>query len=40
VSILPGDWHWVVRVAHLAVGLVAIGLAERLAGAAKGNLAR
>jgi hypothetical protein len=38
VSILPGDWHWVFRVAHLAVGLVAIGLAERLAGAAKGQL--
>lgn len=30
-SILPGELHWIVRLAHLAVGLVALGLAERLA---------
>jgi hypothetical protein len=35
VTILPGDSHWLVRVAHLAVGFVAIGLAERLPAAAK-----
>ena len=37
-GILPGEWHWLVRVAHLAVGLVAMGLAERLALAAKARL--
>jgi hypothetical protein len=31
VRLLPGDWHWVIQVAHLAVGLIAIGLGERLA---------
>jgi hypothetical protein len=36
--LLPGEWHWMVRAAYLAVGLVAIGLAVRLAGAAKGQL--
>jgi hypothetical protein len=30
-QVLPGEWHWVVQVAHLVVGLVAMGLAERLA---------
>jgi hypothetical protein len=30
-SILPGDLHWIVRLAHLAAGLVALGIAERLA---------
>jgi hypothetical protein len=30
-SILPGDLHWIVRLVHLAAGLVALGLAERLA---------
>jgi hypothetical protein len=29
--ILPGDLHWIVQAAHLVVGLVAMGLAERLA---------
>lgn len=29
--LLLGDWHWVVQVAHLLVGLVAIGLGEGLA---------
>jgi hypothetical protein len=37
-QILPGDWHWLVRAAHLLVGLVAMGLAERLALAAKARL--
>jgi hypothetical protein len=37
-ELLPGDWHWLVRVAHLAVGLVAMGLAERLAMAACARL--
>ncbi|MEW6683809.1 MAG: hypothetical protein AB1451_12950 [Nitrospirota bacterium] len=31
VQILPGEHHWVVRVAHLLVGVVALALAERLA---------
>jgi hypothetical protein len=30
-ALLPGDWHWLVRVLHLAVGLVALGLIEQLA---------
>src|SRR5262245_1243706 len=30
-QILPGDLHWIVKVAHLVVGLVAMALAERLA---------
>jgi hypothetical protein len=30
-QILPGNFHWIIQVAHLAVGLVAIGLAESLA---------
>lgn len=29
-QILPGEMHWIVEVGHLAVGLVAIGLAEML----------
>lgn len=37
-QILPGDWHWLVRVAHLLVGLVAMGVAERLAVAARVRL--
>ncbi len=32
-QILPGDGHVVVQVAHLALGLVAIGLGEALGGA-------
>ncbi len=38
-QLLPGDWHWLVRVAHLAVGLAAMGLAERLAAVARARLA-
>jgi hypothetical protein len=30
--LLPGSLHWLVQVLHLAVGLLAIGLAESLAG--------
>lgn len=29
--LLPGDWHWLIQVAHLLVGLIAIGLGEQLA---------
>jgi hypothetical protein len=32
-QILPGDFHWIVRVVHLLVGVGAIGFADRLAGA-------
>jgi len=28
--LVPGDWHWIVRVAHLAIGIAAIPIAERL----------
>lgn len=31
MGLLPGPWHWVIRVIHLAVGLVAMNLAWRLA---------
>ena len=31
VQLLPGDFHWVIQVLHLLVGLAAMGLAERLA---------
>jgi hypothetical protein len=30
-SLLPGSAHWVIRVLHLLVGLVAVGLGEALA---------
>ena len=30
-GILPGDLHWIVRVMHLAIGLAAMPIAERLA---------
>lgn len=30
-AMLPGEFHWVVQVTHLLVGLIAMGLAERLA---------
>ena len=30
VRLLPGDLHWVIQVVHLLVGLIAIGLGERL----------
>ncbi len=31
VQLLPGPMHWLVQVAHLVVGLVALGLADTLA---------
>jgi hypothetical protein len=37
-ELLPGDWHWLGQVAHLGVGLVAMGLAERLADAGRARL--
>lgn len=30
-GLLPGDFHWVIRVLHLLVGIAALGLADRLA---------
>src|SRR5919107_2468357 len=30
-AILPGRWHWIIEVLHLAVGLGALGFANRLA---------
>jgi len=30
-TLLPGDYHWLIQVLHLLVGLVAIGLGEVLA---------
>jgi len=39
VQILPGAFHWVVQVAHLLLALVAIALAESLAGGAQARLA-
>ncbi len=29
--LLPGDFHWVIKVVHLVVGLIAIGLGEEIA---------
>jgi hypothetical protein len=31
VGMLPGSWHWVIRLMHLGLGLAALGLADRLA---------
>ena len=28
-GILIGDWHWVVRVVHLVIGVASVGIAER-----------
>ena len=33
--LLPGSFHWVVEVAHLVVGMIAIALGERLAATVK-----
>lgn len=30
-GILPGKWHWIIRLIHLAMGVVALALADRLA---------
>jgi hypothetical protein len=32
-AILPGAFHWVVELAHLAVGVIMIGIGSRLAAA-------
>jgi hypothetical protein len=29
-GLLPGPWHWVIQVLHLFVGIVAVGLGERI----------
>jgi hypothetical protein len=29
-AILPGDYHWVIRVLHLVIGLASVPIAERL----------
>lgn len=31
LSLLPGSYHWVVQVTHLVVGMIAVGLGQRLA---------
>jgi hypothetical protein len=31
MQLLPGELHWIIEVIHLLVGLIAIGLSERLA---------
>jgi hypothetical protein len=33
--LLTGDFHWVIKALHLLVGIAALGIAERLAGAIK-----
>ena len=33
--LLPGDFHWVIKLLHLLVGIAALGLAERLAAMVK-----
>ncbi len=35
----PGDFHWVIQLIHLVVGLAAMGLGDRLAQMSKHNLA-
>ena len=37
MQLLPGAAHWVIEVIHLLVGLVAMGLSERLATMSKQN---
>jgi uncharacterized membrane protein YczE len=38
--ILPGPTHWIVRVAHLLVGVVAMGIADRLVKGVPGETRR
>jgi len=38
-GLLPGDLHWIIQVLHLAVGLVALVLADRLGRRIKVRLA-
>src|SRR5262245_9230800 len=33
--LLPGEFHWAIKLLHLLVGIAAIGLADRLAGRVK-----
>ena len=33
IQLMPGPFHWIVEVAHLAVGVVAIALGAQLANA-------
>lgn len=35
-QILPGPYHWIIRVLHLLVGLASMGLADRLSRRMKG----
>jgi hypothetical protein len=39
-ELLPGSAHWVIQVLHLLVGIVAVGLAERLAAGVQAPRAR
>jgi hypothetical protein len=39
-TLLPGSAHWAVRVAHLLVGVAALGLVEALGGAVKRHKAQ
>ena len=36
-ELLPGSAHWVIQVVHLLVGIIAVGLAERLATGIRGR---
>jgi hypothetical protein len=38
-QLLPGAFHWIIRVLHLAVGLAAMGLGDRLAEMSQHSLA-
>lgn len=38
-TVLPGDLHWIVQVAHLLVGILVMGLADRLARGTQSRLA-
>jgi hypothetical protein len=38
--LLPGDFHWIIQVLHLLVGLAAIGLGEDLAGRIRNRAAQ
>jgi hypothetical protein len=39
-ELLPGSAHWVIQVLHLLVGIIAVGLAERLAAGVQAPRAR
>jgi hypothetical protein len=38
-ALLPGQWHWVIQVLHLLVGMGAVGQGEGLAARMRGRLA-